>query len=881
MKSTKREAGREVGGEPDRGLPSDAVLAVNPRCTFRWSARSAEADNRSRRGGEPSEDRSVGLSTLRVEERTLLALADGRRSVDDLAKLAGISSMAAVRHLKSMCDRGILVPADPSDATGLAASPEKGRSHGPTEMLEGRVSALSPPGGADATGPVEYDYSMPTDAKIERIPPETASGPSAASGGGSALAPPLPVPLTTLPTVIVGGDATIPTAASPVADSSPSPPVAAPSAGGRVAAQDAPAPASHPSSQPTKKSPSGPNVTLFWIPTSEQTGQGGTAESSSVTEAIPSNDSGPASGRRRVEGGIESGPTDGSRKTTEAKAIGSKGSGGATAGAAGAGTVVVIGSPAGASSSRVSAEQPTDAAAGSGKSGASAGPKGAAAAQGAPHDPSATPPPVGLPGGVSAIPATAAGGVSAPIPFRVGSYEVATRLAQGAMGSIYVCRRVGAAGFQRLFTLKVIRQHSTRKDIAVNSFLREARIGALVDHPNVQKLVDVGSYEEQPFLILDYIEGTNLADLLSDDRRIPVPILLSIILDVLRGLQHVHDVVDEQGARSGLVHGDVSPQNILIGVDGVARLTDFGSARFAMEMETEAAETAPVAVGKPAYMAPEQLRGELGDARTDLFSVGVVLWTALTGQKLFSAETYDQTAMRVMRRKIPAPSEHGAPTSLDAILLKALSRAPEGRYSSADEMARDLLKVAGTENLVASPREVGQWVRRELGDTLVEHRRKIQEIFGGLGSQPGQSGQGKTPDPQLRRPPRAHKTTPKTADGYERLPAKTIQISAISPRRYPVPSAPSPSWEPPSKPPTRSQWYVVILSAVVAGCALIVAIIYLVTSLAAPPKKSGEKAGAGAALAPQSGASSGAPSTAPAPVAGPESQSARTGASQQ
>ncbi|MES1171687.1 MAG: protein kinase [Bacteroidota bacterium] len=760
---------REPGSDAETSLASDVVLAVNPRVTFRWTSRSAEADNRSRNiTGLP--DESVGLSTLRVEERTLLALADGRRSLDDLAKLAGMSAAVATRHLSAMCDRGLLVPTKAAET----AAPDFSHTWS-GDMLAPRAVT-----DALISGPVEYDY-IPADNFDAVAGLETkdviVNGPSLVPALVPASASPPPVP--SVPSVLVGADLTEPSPSKAVNDS--------PAAGAVVEAPASPAdsrpslPANQPTNPPTKKSSSGPNVTLFWIPSSPSDQPPGAAVSETNPDpAPPAGDSAPAVAPPR--------------KST------------------GEGTVVVVGSPASSSS------------------GASSAPaSGSASMSGEPASTSPSTPPV------TAVTGAMAGAPSAGIPFRVGSYEVATRIAQGAMGSIYVCRRVGAAGFQRLFTLKVVRQHSTQKEVAVRSFMREARIGALLDHPNVQTLVDVGTYEDQPFLILDYIEGTNLADLLSDERRPPAPVVVSVLLDVLRGLQHVHDVVDEQGLRSGLIHGDVSPQNILVGIDGAARLTDFGSARFAME--SQATETEPVTVGKPAYMAPEQLRGELGDARTDLFSVGVVLWTALTGQKLFAAETYDQTAMRVMRRKIPPPSEHGSPACLDAIVLKALNRAPEGRYASAEEMARDLLAAAAPENLVASPRDVGQWVRRELGETLADRRRKIQDMFG---------GNARTPAPVSRpNPVRQYKTTPKTADRYERLPAKTVQISAVS-RDLPEP----PSVRQPSG-GTRSQWYVVILSAVVAGCALAVAIAYLVSSLMAPPKRAPKKPLAGtSAVAP-------------------------------
>src|SRR5450432_2222455 len=141
--------------------------------------------------------------------------------------------------------------------------------------------------------------------------------------------------------------------------------------------------------------------------------------------------------------------------------------------------------------------------------------------------------------------------------FRLGSYEVASRLGQGGMGSVYVCRRTGAAGLGRLFALKVVRQGSGQEQAAEKPFLREVRVGVLFDHPNTQSVIDVGMYKNQPFLVLQYIEGVSLEEI-SFGRRVPPPVLVTILIDVLRGLQRAHEISDEQGRWLGLVHGDVS-----------------------------------------------------------------------------------------------------------------------------------------------------------------------------------------------------------------------------------------------------------------------------------------------------------------------------------
>ena len=310
--------------------------------------------------------------------------------------------------------------------------------------------------------------------------------------------------------------------------------------------------------------------------------------------------------------------------------------------------------------------------------------------------------------------------------FRLGPYDVTSRIGQGGMGSVYAGRRTGAVGFRRLFAIKVVRQDSGQEQAAERSFIREVQIGSWLDHPNTQSVVDVGTYKNQPYLVLQFVEGTNLEDL-SFGRRVPPDILVTVLIDLLRGLQSAHELSDDQGKWLGLVHGDVSPPNILVGTDGVARLTDFGSARFTALGETGQAD--PTNLGKPAFMAPEQLYVEPLDARTDIFAVGVMMWTALTGQPLFSADSYEEIIANVLQKEIPPPSAHGAPACLDEICLRALSRPREGRYASAEEMSRALLKAGFTNDLLAPPTAVGAFVRRELSGTDEAVRRRVDSAY--------------------------------------------------------------------------------------------------------------------------------------------------------
>ena len=314
-------------------------------------------------------------------------------------------------------------------------------------------------------------------------------------------------------------------------------------------------------------------------------------------------------------------------------------------------------------------------------------------------------------------------------PFRLGSYEVATRIGQGGMGTVYVCRKAWATGVQRLFALKVVRQHADQQELAVRSLMREARVGALLSHPNIQGVVDVGTYKAQPFLILDYIEGVSLADMLTGDRRPPAPIVVAIILDVLRGLDRAHGLSDDDGRPLEFVHCDVSPPNILVGADGIARLTDFGSCRVLSEEGPNRPD--PLKLGKPSFMAPEQLCAEPLDRRTDIFAMGATMFAALTGQEAFGADSYQQVVLNVLRKRVPPPSELGAPACFDDICRRALSRPRDGRYATAEEMAQALLKSALADGLLASPGEVAQYVRREFGEVLDEQRHRIQSALDG------------------------------------------------------------------------------------------------------------------------------------------------------
>lgn len=299
---------------------------------------------------------------------------------------------------------------------------------------------------------------------------------------------------------------------------------------------------------------------------------------------------------------------------------------------------------------------------------------------------------------------------------KLGRYEVLSRLGRGGMGTVYLARITGDGGFRRLFAIKVLRSHLSRSDEATQMLLKEARIASRVDHPNIVSVVDVGSHEGQPYLVMDYVTGCSLADLLKANfKGNTTAAAVSIILDTLAGLHAAHTLADDDGVGLDVIHHDVSPHNIMVGLDGIARLSDFGVAYVRRTMG-DAEETSR---GKPAFTAPERVSGGPGDRRSDLFSVGVILWNCLTGASLFEGNDIEATLENVLTRPIPPASRHGrSPESLDAICFKALQRNPAKRYQTAEEMLVHLRKVAAAEDLLGSPSEVKQWVKDAMGHEL-------------------------------------------------------------------------------------------------------------------------------------------------------------------
>jgi serine/threonine protein kinase len=258
-------------------------------------------------------------------------------------------------------------------------------------------------------------------------------------------------------------------------------------------------------------------------------------------------------------------------------------------------------------------------------------------------------------------------------------------------------------------------------------FLDEARLCGRIRHPNVVPTLDVVATEGEIFIVMEYVAGEALSKLMKTaiQRQVPIParVAATIMSSVLHGLHSAHQTKDEHGRELGIVHRDVSPQNILVGSDGTTRVLDFGVAKAAGRIQTTRDGQVK---GKIAYMPPEQLSGGLVTRQSDIYAASVVLWEALTGQRLFDGETEAIVLVRAIEGKVDPPSMFNSQLdyATDAVVMRGLARDPTQRYATARDMALAIEQTIG----LASPYEVGEWVETVAAEEIARRARMIAEI---------------------------------------------------------------------------------------------------------------------------------------------------------
>ncbi len=309
----------------------------------------------------------------------------------------------------------------------------------------------------------------------------------------------------------------------------------------------------------------------------------------------------------------------------------------------------------------------------------------------------------------------------------LGRYLLFDELASGGMAVIHLGILAGDVGFARIVAIKRLHAQFARDPEFVGMFTDEAKLASRIRHMNVVAPVDVVASDGELFLVMDYVLGEALSGLVRASRRvgvrIPPKIAVRIAIDALLGLHAAHEASDEDGALLHIIHRDVSPDNVMVGADGVARVLDFGIAKASVRVQTTRAGQLK---GKLRYMSPEQLKDQALTPRADVYAAAVVLWEALTGQRLHAAQSEAAIVTKVLYQPTEAPGSlvDDVPPELDQVVLRGVAKEASDRFASAQEMA-----IALEQALPPAPhREVQAWMRGLMGDELERRAERVRAI---------------------------------------------------------------------------------------------------------------------------------------------------------
>ena len=313
----------------------------------------------------------------------------------------------------------------------------------------------------------------------------------------------------------------------------------------------------------------------------------------------------------------------------------------------------------------------------------------------------------------------------------VGRYEFLVPIAQGGMAAVWAARQRGSRGFSKTVAVKTMLPTISDDPRFEQMFLDEARIASRIRHPNVVEILDLGEQDDVLYLVMEWVDGEPLSQVrytAVEDGPFPLPIAVKILMDACAGLHAAHELTDEDGNAVGLVHRDISPQNILVGYDGAVKLVDFGVAKTA----GRSAETtnAGQVKGKPPYMSPEQALGKSVDRRTDLFALGIVLYQLATGRHPMRGETDVATLHNIVSNQpILPPGVYNAqfPLQLERVIMKSLARDPEQRFQTARDFELALEEVTQDSLPRVRTEEVGRFVNELLGSHGEERRAAVRE----------------------------------------------------------------------------------------------------------------------------------------------------------
>jgi serine/threonine protein kinase len=310
-------------------------------------------------------------------------------------------------------------------------------------------------------------------------------------------------------------------------------------------------------------------------------------------------------------------------------------------------------------------------------------------------------------------------GEAAEVGQTANNYQILARLATGGMAEIFLARGVSAAGVERHCVLKRILRNRASDVSFVRMFLDEARLAAQLQHPNVAQVYDIGKLGDSYFFTMEYVHGETVRAILhrarSLRRELPLASVLAIVTGAAAGLHHAHDRIGTEGRALNIVHRDVSPSNLMVSYEGGVKVVDFGVAK----ASDRATETRSGTVkGKISYLSPEQARGSPNiDRRSDLFSLGIVFWEMLTGERLYKRSSDFENMTAIVTEPAPAPSSRRSwiPTELDAIVMRLLSKDPNARFQTADELVEAIESFAGRSGTMISSSALSRFLREMFG----------------------------------------------------------------------------------------------------------------------------------------------------------------------
>jgi serine/threonine protein kinase len=387
--------------------------------------------------------------------------------------------------------------------------------------------------------------------------------------------------------------------------------------------------------------------------------------------------------------------------------------------------------------------------------------------------------------------------------FWLGDCELVLRIGRGGMATVWVARERGQNGKEdRLVAVKAMLAELADEPEFVTMFLDEVRLVRSIRHPNVVDVYDVGEDGGVMWMSMEWVEGESLHTVIAEAgkrRAIPPELAVRIIADAAAGLHAAHELRDASGQLRGVVHRDISPHNILIGTDGAVKLVDFGVAK-AVGRISEATRAGQLK-GKFGYMSPEQALGKKVDRRSDIFSLGIVLFELTTSRRLFRGEHDVETLRLVIGGPIPRPTtiDPRYPAELERIVQKALERDPSKRYQTAAELEADLRAFLKNERIVVAKSGVAGLLKRVLGERIEQRRKAVRAALRALSGQGGPEHDLLSSDPAF------------TPTGKDRITISGVSVitetglSGLSGAQgAPYPSSPShsaPSYRgPPSNP---------------------------------------------------------------------------------